>query len=80
MNETNGYVLLDLRDIQTRITNLESIVGALIKRIDNDKFYANADTSALRQTDGTQAGDIDRNSADIDYLAMMTEIDIPTEE
>jgi len=80
MNETNGYVLLDLRDIQTRITNLENLVGALIKRIDNDKFYANADTNALRQTDGTQAGDIDRNSADIDYLAMMTEIDIPTEE
>ena len=67
-------------DLEKRVANLENLVGALIKRIDNDKFYANADTSALRHTDGTQAGDIDRNSADIDYLAMMAEIDIPTEE
>ena len=67
-------------DLEKRVANLENLVGALIKRIDNDKFYANADTNALRQTDGTQAEDIDRNSADIDYLAMMTEIDIPTEE
>ena len=67
-------------DLETRVANLENLVGALIKRIDNDKFYANADTSALRQTDGTQANDIDRNSADIDYIAMMSEIDIPTED
>lgn len=67
-------------ELEEQVGRLENLVGALIKRIDNDKFYTNADTSALRQTDGTQAGDIDRNSADIDYLAMMTEIDIPTEE
>ena len=67
-------------DLEKRVANLENLVGALIKRIDNDKFYDNADKSALRQTDGTQAEGIDRNSADIDYLAMMTEIDIPTEE
>ena len=61
-------------DLEKRVANLENLVGALIKRIDNDKFYANADTSALRQTDGTQASDIEKNTADIDYIMIMEEL------
>lgn len=61
-------------DLEKRVANLENLVGALIKRIDNDKFYANADTSALRQTDGTQAQDIEKNTADIDYIMIMEDL------
>lgn len=61
-------------DLEKRVANLENLVGALIKRIDNDKFYANADTSALRQTDGTQAEGIEKNMADIDYIMIMEDL------
>lgn len=74
MNETNGYVLLDLRDINTRITNLENLVGALIKRIDNDKYYNDADKNGLRQTDSNQAEGIEKNTADIDYIMIMEDL------
>ena len=60
--------------VDERLANLENLVGALIKRIDNDKFYANADTSALRQTDGTQAEGIEKNMADIDYIMIMEDL------
>lgn len=35
--------------IEQRLTNLENLVDALIKRIDRDKFYSQADTIAIRQ-------------------------------
>lgn len=37
-------------DLETRLTNLENLVNALIKRIDNDKYYADADTAGIRQS------------------------------
>lgn len=37
-------------DIETRLDNLEKLVNALIKRIDNDKYYADADTAGIRQS------------------------------
>ena len=61
-------------DLEKRVANLENLVGALIKRIDNDKYYANADTSALRHTDGTQAEGIEKNTADIDYIMIMEDL------
>ena len=61
-------------DLEKRVENLENLVGALIKRIDNDKYYANADTDALRQTDGTQAEGIEKNTADIDYIMIMEDL------
>ena len=64
-------------DLETRVANLENLVGALIKRIDNDKFYTSADINGARVS---ADNGIDRNSADIDYLAMMTDVDIPTED
>ncbi len=60
--------------LEKRVANLENLVGALIKRIDNDKFYANADTSALRQTDGNNAEGIEKNTADIDYIMIMEDL------
>lgn len=35
--------------VEQRLTNLENLVNALIKRIDKDKFYSQADTNAIRQ-------------------------------
>ena len=61
-------------DLEKRVANLENLVSALIKRIDNDRYYANADTNALRQTDGTQADGIEKNTADIDYIMIMEDL------
>ena len=61
-------------DLETRVANLENLVNALIKKIDNDKFYDSADKDALRQTDGTQKADIDKNTADIDYIMIMEDL------
>ena len=61
-------------DIETRLTNLENLVNSLIKKIDNDKFYANADTSALRQTDGNQAEALVQDRSDIDYIMIMEDL------
>lgn len=37
-------------DIETRLTNLEKLVNALIKRIDKEKYYSDADTAGIRQS------------------------------
>lgn len=37
-------------DIEKRLDNLEKLVNALIKRIDNDKYYSDADTAGIRQS------------------------------
>lgn len=37
-------------DIETRLTNLENLVNSLIKRIDKDKFYSDADSAGIRQS------------------------------
>jgi len=36
-------------DIEKRVTNLENRLNSLIKRIDNDKFYSDADFAGVRQ-------------------------------
>ena len=69
--------------IEERLSNLEKLVDSLIKRIDNDKFYDSADKAGIRQTEGnhgeaiqTNTDDISQNSADIDYIAMETGVDL----
>lgn len=37
-------------DIEKRLDNLEKLVNALIKRIDKDKYYSDADTAGIRQS------------------------------
>lgn len=63
--------------------DLRNLVNALIKRIDNDKFYDSADKNGIRQTEGihgeaieSNSADIEKNSADIEYIAIMSDIDI----
>lgn len=38
-------------DLEKRITNLENLVTSLIKRVDNDKVYNNADKAGIRITE-----------------------------
>lgn len=63
--------------------DLRNLVLALIKRIDNDKYYDSADKNGIRQTEGqhgeaieSNSSDIEKNSADIEYIAIMSDIDI----
>ena len=37
-------------DIEKRLSNLENTVSALVKRIDRDKYYSDADTAGIRQS------------------------------
>lgn len=37
-------------DIETRLTNLENLVNSLIKRIDKEKYYSDADSAGIRQS------------------------------
>lgn len=63
--------------------DLRNLVYSLIKRIDNDKYYDLADKNGIRQTEG-QHGEaisehsesINQNTADIDYIAMETGVDL----
>lgn len=36
-------------DIETRLTNLEKLVESLIQKLNNDKFYTDADIAGVRQ-------------------------------
>lgn len=51
--------------IEERLTNLENLVYALIKRVDNDKFYNEADKSGIRQTESQHLEMINDNSNDV---------------
>jgi hypothetical protein len=63
-------------DIERRLTNLENLVSSLIKRIDNDKFYNNADKDGIRCTDKSNN---EARQADIDFIAMEAGIDLDQE-
>lgn len=51
--------------IEERLTNLENLVYSLIKRVDNDKFYNEADKSGIRQTESQHLEMINDNSNDV---------------
>ena len=37
-------------DIEARLDNLENLVNALIKRIDKEKFYSDADSAGIKKS------------------------------
>lgn len=45
--------------------DLRNLVLALIKRIDNDKYYDSADKNGIRQTEGEHGEAIDINASDV---------------
>lgn len=46
--------------------DLRNLVLALIKRIDNDKYYDSADKNGMRQTEGQHSEAIEGNSTDLE--------------
>lgn len=60
-------------DIEKRLTNLENLVNSLIKRIDNDKFYQNADTASEKKGISTNASGVEENGIGILDLASLSD-------
>lgn len=62
--------------IETRLSNLENLVHALSQEIDDNKYYTDADMQGNRQSISTTDGNVEQNTADIEYIAMMTDVDL----
>lgn len=73
-----------MADYNTRLTNVENILNALIKSLNLKQMYSEADTNGVKQNinnvDTNAKEGINTNSANIDYVAMMCDVEIPTEE
>lgn len=60
--------------LEQRVKNLENLVFALSKKIDDNKFYTDADVNGNRQHISGNSKGIDQNTADIDYIMMMEDL------
>ena len=73
-----------MADYNTRLTNVENTLSALIKSLNLKQMYSEADNVATKQNinnvDTNAKEGINTNSANIDYVAMMCDVEIPTEE
>lgn len=73
-----------MADYNTRLTNVENTLNALIKSLNMKQMYSEADTNGVKQNinnvDTNAKEGINTNSANIDYVAMMCDVEIPTEE
>jgi len=73
-----------MADYNTRLTNVENTLKALIKTLNIKQMYSEADNVATKQNinnvDTNAKEGINTNSANIDYVAMMCDVEIPTEE
>ena len=63
-------------DIEKRVTNLENLVNALIKRIDNEKVYSSADMAGARHGISENTETNEKQGADIDFIAMEMGVDL----
>lgn len=64
-------------DLEKRLTNLENLIHALIRKMDNVKFYQNAEVAGVRHGQGEMES---RLQSEVDYLAIMTDTEMPEEE
>ena len=73
-----------MADYNTRLTNVENTLSALIKSLNLKQMYSEADTNGVKQNinnvDTNAKEGINTNSANIDYVAMMCDVEMPTEE
>ena len=73
-----------MADYNTRLTIPEHNFDALVKTLNLQKMYSEADTNGVKQNinnvDTNAKEGINANSANIDYVAMMCDVEIPTEE
>lgn len=59
--------------IEKRLENLENLVNALSKKIDNNKFYADADTTSERKNTSENTSDISDNSLGLFDVAALAD-------
>lgn len=59
--------------IEKRLENLENLVNALSKKIDNNKFYADADTSSERKNIGENTSGVSDNSLGLFDVAALAD-------
>ena len=71
-------------DAEKRLTNIENLLHSFIKQYNIDKGYDKAEKDGSKQNinnvDANAKEGINTNSANIDYVAMMVDVEIPTEE
>lgn len=61
-------------NIEDRVERLENLVNALIKRIDNDRFYDDADKKGFKQTEGAHGKTIGENDTAICDVADLSDV------
>ena len=61
---------------EKRLENLEKLVNALSKKIDNFNYYQTAAINGCRHSDSEMKNTADQDRADIDFIAMETGVDL----
>jgi len=61
-------------DIETRLTNLENLVHALINSLNLKDLYNNADKAGIRQTEGIHGQEISENDTAICDVADLSDV------
>lgn len=61
---------------EKRLENLEKLVNALSKKIDNLNYYQTAAINGCRHSDSGLNEKTDQDRADIDFIAMETGVDL----
>ncbi len=73
-----------MADLASEVKLIRNMLTAFINQYNLDKGYTKADTNGVRQNinnvDTNAKEGINTNSANIDYVAMMCDVEIPTEE
>lgn len=59
--------------IEKRLENLENLVNALMKKIDNNKFYTDADISGNRQNINNNTEGVTENSDGVFDIASLAD-------
>ena len=62
--------------LEKRLANIENLVFALSDKINRNQFYTDADTNGNRQSISSTEKNVDQNTADIEYIAMMTDVEL----
>ena len=65
-----------VKELQNQVTNLTNLVNGYIKNQEKAKMYQNADIQGCRNTETGQERKIEQNTADIDFIAMETGVEL----
>ena len=64
---------MDIFQLEKRLENLEKLVNGLIKKIDNNKFYQDADTASERIGIGNNTSGVAENDSAIMDIAELSD-------